>query len=326
MQLFIYRGTYERVAAALAERPEVVPVIMEDDGTRVYADGSPADDAAPEAGWFSRELFFADTGAAREYAKALLSTPTMKWVQSSAAGFENKVFQRIMDAGIRLSINDASSIAIAEFVLAQVLAEFHPVIERREVQAQRRWKRLDFREVAGTRWLILGYGSIGRHVAERAAGFGAEIVGIRRTPRPDPLALRVVTPDALAAEAAEADVLVICAAANDGNAQLVDAEVLGAMKSDALLVNIARGSIVDEEALIAALDAGRPATAILDVFATEPLPEDSPLWAHPKVRVTAHCSTDTDATGPRGQEVFLEHLDAYLAGAPLRLEVTPARQ
>jgi phosphoglycerate dehydrogenase-like enzyme len=323
MQLLIYRASHERLADELARREAVVPVIMEPDGTLAYADGSPADEAEPEAGWFSRDLVFDETGADRLYAKALLSTPSMKWVQSVAAGWEHPLFQRLLGAGIRLSINDASSIAIAEFVLAQVFAAFHPVAARAEAQAAHRWERLPFREMHGTRWVVLGYGSIGAHVGARAAALGAEVVGVRRTPRPDDAALRVVTPDALADEVAEADVLAICAAANDGNRHLIDAAMLARMKPDAVLVNIARGTIVDEAALVAALDAGRPGTAILDVFEEEPLPEDSPLWDHPKVRVTAHCSNETEGTGPRGEQVFLEHLDAYLAGAPLRLEVTP---
>lgn len=321
MQLLIFRATHDRVADRLAERPEVEAIIMEQDGSLVRANGAAADDAQPEAGWLSRELILTPDAPIADYVLRLLTTPSIRWVQSAAAGYEHPTFQKLLAAGVRLSINDASSVAIAEFVLAEVLASFHPIAERRAAQAERRWERLSFREVAGTRWLILGYGSIGRHVAERARAFGASIVGIRRTPRPDDLALRVVGPDALVDEAAQADVLVICAAANDGNNHLVGARVLGAMKPDSVLVNIARGSIVDSAALLQALDAGQPGTAILDVFETEPLPEDDALWSHPRVRVTAHCSADTDGSGPRGEDVFLEHLDAWLAGRPLRLEV-----
>lgn len=321
MKLMIYRDSYEAVREALEARPEVEALLMEDDGSIVTLAGEPADDESFEAAWFSRHLFLKPGALMRDYAKKVLTTPGVKWLQSGAAGYEHPTFQRVLEAGIRLTINDGSSTAIAEYVLAQVLAAFHPTTERLDAQGRHEWTRLPFREVSGTRWVILGYGSIGRHVAERAGAFGAEVVGIRRTPQPDPQTLRVVGVDALAEEVAAADVFVICAAANDGNAHIVDAALLASMKPDAVVVNVARGSLVDEAALIAALDAGRPGKAILDVFETEPLPEDSPLWDHPKIRVTAHCAPETDATATRADEVFLEHLDAYLAGEPLRLEV-----
>ena len=296
---------------------------MEDDGRLVTVAGEAADEESFEAAWFSRHLFLKPGAPSAEFARRILATPGVQWLQSGAAGYEHPIFQRVLDAGIRLSINDGSSIAIAEYVLAQVLACFHPGAERLAAQERHAWSRLPFRELHASRWVILGYGSIGRHVAARARAFGARIVGVRRTPRPDDRALRVVGTDALADEVAEADVFVICAAANDDNARIVDAALLARMKPDAVLVNVARGSLLDEAALLAALDAGRPGTAVLDVFETEPLPGESPLWDHPRVRVTAHCSPFTEATGARGDAVFLEHLDAWLAGRPLRLEVQP---
>jgi len=93
------------------------------------------------------------------------------------------------------------------------------------------------------------------------------------------------------------------------------------MKPGSVLVNIARGSIVDTSALCAALEAGRPGHAVLDVFETEPLPAEDPLWDQPGARISAHCSAFTDGAGPRGDAVFLEHLDAWRAGQPMRLEV-----
>ena len=322
MKLLIYRDSYEAVQSELQARPEVEPLIMEHDGTITTVAGESANDARFEIAWLSRHLFLGEGAPIGPYVKKVLTTPGVRWLQSGAAGFEHPTFQAVLAAGIRLTINDGSSIAIAEYVMAQVMAAFHPDVERAQAQAARAWTRFPFRELYRSRWVILGYGSIGQHVAARASAFGAEVVGIRRSPKPDPHALRVVGIDALNDELAEADVLVICAAANDGNAHLINADRLARMKPDALLVNIARGSIVDEDALVAALDAGRPAMAALDVFEEEPLPEASPLWTHPKVRMTAHCSADTDATGLRGDEVFIEHLDAWLSGAPLRLEVS----
>ena len=321
MKLLLNRNSYEDLRAALGQRPDVDALIMEGDGSVVDTAGAAADAATAEAAWLSSNFFLNPQMPLRPFLAAVTSSSEMKWVQSGAAGYEHPIFQRILDAGVRLTINDGSSVAIAEYVMAQVLACFHPGPERIAAQRQHEWTTLPFRELSGTRWVILGYGSIGRHVAARAKAFGASVVGIRRTPREDMHADRVVGVDSLAQEAATADVLLICAAANDSNAKIIDAKLLATMKPDAVLVNVARGSLVDEPALMAALDAGRPGHAVLDVFDTEPLPAASPLWDHPKVSITAHCAPAANGTRARGQEVFLEHLDAWRAGKPLRLEV-----
>lgn len=319
MQVLMYRPSYERVREALARR-SVEAVVLEHDGSLAHADGEPWPDAAPRAAWFSRELIVTPGAPAGTCLKHIHGG-SVEWVQSAAAGFEHPVFQGILEAGIRLSSSDGNSLGIAEYVLAEVLACFQNIDARRAAQADRRWERVDFREVAGSRWLIVGYGSIGRAVARRAGAFGAEVVGLRRRPEPDPHALRVVGQDALVEEAAAADVVVISAAANAHSTRLIDAGVIECMRERSVLVNVARGSLVDTAALRAGLDAGRPGWAILDVFETEPLPAEDPLWSHPRVRMSAHCSGATEGANVRGAEVFLEHLDAWLEGRPLRLEV-----
>ncbi len=319
MQLLIYRASHDRIADELASRG-IEPVILEHDGSLMTTDGRSCTDARPEAAWFSREMFLtpgAPVGALLKKVHA----GSVRWVQSSAAGYEHPIFKGLLDAGIRLTINDASSIAIAEYVMAETLACFQPLTARRAAQTASRWERMDFRELHGSRWLIVGYGNIGQEVGRRASAFGAEVIGVRRTPAPDPFACRVVASADLAAEVPAADVIVVSAAANPDNLHLIDRDLLGAMKQDAVLVNVARGSLIDSAALLAALDAGRPGQAVLDVFEEEPLPAGDPLWHHPRVRITAHCSSSSDGTRARGEAVFLEHLDAWLAGTPLRLEV-----
>jgi len=320
MQILMYRPSFELVKAELARR-KVDAVILEHDGTLVDTEGRPSPDAAPTAAWFSRELIVTPGGPVRDFIKRVHGGG-IEWVQSAAAGYEHPVFQGILDAGIRLSSSDGNSAGIAEYVLAEVLACFQRIEDRRAAQAARSWERIDFREIAGSRWLILGYGSIGREVARRATAFGAEVVGMRRRPQPDPHALRVVGPADLLGEVPAADVIVISAAANADSARLVDADVLSCMREDAVLVNVARGSLIDSAALLRSLDSGRPGWAILDVFDTEPLPEDDPFWSHPRVRVSAHCSGEGDGVNRRGAQVFLEHLDAWIADRPLRLEVS----
>lgn len=323
MQVLIYRPSLTLVGDA-PERLGAEPVVLEHDGTLATRDGSPMPDARPEAAWYSRELILTPGAPGGRFFKTVHRSGT-RWVHSAAAGWEHPVFRGLLDAGIRLTVNDASSIAIAEYVLGEVLAAFQPLAERRLAQARREWQRFDFRELHGSRWLIVGYGHIGREVARRARAFGATVTGIRRRPIADAFAHRVLPASALLEEATTADVIVVSAAANPDNTHLIDAEVLEQLRPESILVNVARGSLIDTDALRASLDRGRPARAVLDVFETEPLPADDPLWAHPRVRVTAHCAASGDGTGPRGVDVFLEHLDAWRAGRPLRLEVSPPR-
>jgi phosphoglycerate dehydrogenase-like enzyme len=131
----------------------------------------------------------------------------------------------------------------------------------------------------------------------------------------------MITPDDLLDAVAVADVVVLAAASNQATAHVVDAEFLARMQDDAVLVNIARGSLIDETALLDSLDRGRPGMAVLDVFQSEPLPAVSPFWTHPRVRLTAHASGRGSATLARGDAVFLDNLRRYVAGEDLRLQV-----
>ena len=158
-------------------------------------------------------------------------------------------------------------------------------------------------------------------MAKRARAFGAHVIGVRRNPDGTEPADETTTPDNLPGILPRADVVVLAAPANDGTAHLADTRFLRAMKPDSVLVNIARGALVDEAALLESLEAGRPGHAILDVFETEPLPESSPLWVHPRVHVTPHGAAMSDGTRDRGDLVFLENLRRYLDEEALQFEV-----
>ncbi|MET0374997.1 MAG: NAD(P)-dependent oxidoreductase, partial [Rhizorhabdus sp.] len=203
---------------------------------------------------------------------------------------------------------------IAEFVLARVLSLFQREQERHLLQAAREWRPLPFREIHGTRWLIIGFGAIGRDVAIRARAFGAQIVGMRRDTTPDPDADYMAHPDQLHAELASADVVVLAVPLSEATRSLIDHAALAAMKPDAVLVNVGRGGLIDQDALCAALGAGSLGHAILDVAVPEPLPAESRLWADPHIWITAHGSAYGDGLGARADRFALGNIRRFLAG------------
>jgi phosphoglycerate dehydrogenase-like enzyme len=161
-------------------------------------------------------------------------------------------------------------------------------------------------------------------VARRARAFGAQVIGSRRHPSPaDPTDV-TVTPDQLGEVLGRADVVVLAAPATAETTDLVDADFLAQMKPGSLLVNVARGSLVVDDALIASLDSGHVGAAILDVFRTEPLPDDHPFWVHPSIRVSPHNAAGGIGRFARQADLFRENLDRYLDGRPLLNEVTDA--
>lgn len=320
----MYEPAFRRVEARLAQSGLAVePLVMDADGD-VRLRGAPADlaHAPPDAGWLGADVF---TGPVRAFCVALLKAPALRWVQSGSAGVDDPVFAKLAAKGAALTTSTAQSDAIAEFVLAAALDHLGRGPERREAQAQRRWAPLPFREVAGTTWLILGFGSIGQAVAARARAFGARVTGVRRNPDPHPAADRLIRPDALAGALPEADVVVLSAPLTAATEDIADARFFAAMKPGALFVNVARGRLVDEAALLAALGRGAPGHAVLDVFRQEPLPSDSPWWAHPQASVTAHAAAIGDGRAARGDALFLDNLARFVRGEPL-LHVATAEQ
>jgi phosphoglycerate dehydrogenase-like enzyme len=259
--------------------------------------------------------------ADKAFIDALLASAPLRWVQSAGAGYDTWHFQQLLGRGVRLTTAHVNNVPIAEYVLREVLDRFQRADRWRAGQVAHHWEHHEWREVTGSTWLVVGVGAIGSAVAERARAFGAHIVGVRRTPDGTEPVDEMVGPDALLAQLPRADVVVLTLPATDATHHLVDATFLAAMQPDAVLVNVARGAIVDEAALIHALDAGRPDFAVLDVVETEPLPADSPPWDHPRVVVTPHSSSGGHGRFARGADLFAENLRRYRAGEPLLHEV-----
>lgn len=248
---------------------------------------------------------------------------SLKVLQTFNAGLDHPGYRPIADRGVRICNSSAQAIAISEYVMAHVLDVFQPLAERRELHASRTWQRTPFREIARTNWLIFGFGPIGRAVAKRAKAFDATTTVIRRSPATSDTVDVCGTLADIDKFLPEADVIVIACPLNDETRGLADAKFFSALKPDAVLVNIARGAIIDDAAMMTALDEGKFATAVLDVFHTEPLPADDPLWAHPKIRMTSHTSFNGSGVRQRWLELFLDNLPRYVRGETLLNEVAP---
>ena len=232
----------------------------------------------------------------------LAALPALEWVHSTWAGVERMVAELPPALPIVRMTDPRLAEVMAEAVLAAILWWHRGGFAYAARQRARDWCPAAYRRAGERRIGILGLGALGLEAARRLATNGFAVTGWSRSPKllgPKPLdaGLRVETahgPDGLEAVIAGSDALVVLLPLTDETRGLLGAERLGRMREGSLLVNFARGPIIDETALLDALDRGRPAHALLDVFATEPLPPDHPFWAHERVSVWPHVSGPTD--------------------------------
>ena len=258
-----------------------------------------------------------------------LENRRLRWVHSAAAGVGSALYEEMIASDVLLS-NSAGihAIPIAEYVTAGVLHFFRGLDVAVQQQHQRRWDKQFFvaenspvREVTDARVLIIGTGGIGTECARRLSALGARCAGVRRHPdrgAPDGFE-RVVGVDALDAELRVADVVVVAAPLTRESTGLLSAERLKSMAPGAILVNVARGAVVDEAALARQLAAGHLRGAVLDVFHHEPLAADSPLWQLRNALLTPHISPVSPGKfWPRALDVFCDNWRRYDRGEPLR--------
>jgi len=319
----LYANSYVRVRErldALGLDLQVCPFHL--DGT-IEVGGRKVDPAGVDLDyvWLSPELSL--EGGLKAAFELVLKCRSIRVLQTFNAGLDAPAYRQIVAKGVRLCNSSAQAIAIAEYAMAQVLAVFQPIEAQRALQARREWKRTPFREIAGTSWLVLGFGPIGRAIAQRAKAFDARVTVVRRSPGTGPTVDRAGTLDDLPRFLPETDVVVLACPLNDATRGIAGTGFFDALKPGAVLVNIARGGLIDDSALIGALDQGRLATAILDVFRTEPLPAEDPLWAHPKVRLTPHTSFSGSGVRARWEQLLLDNLPRFVRGEALLHEVDP---
>jgi len=243
----------------------------------------------------------------------------LEWIHITAAGVDTLLFDELRNSDV--VVTNARGVfdrPLAEYVLGAVIAYAKDSLKSFDLQRRHEWRHRETRSITGATALVVGTGGIGREIAKllRAAGLVVRGAG-RRTVAEDPDFGEIVDSANLAAEVGWCDHLILAAPLTSATRGLVDAGVLAAMKPDAHLVNIARGPMVDEAALIEALMAHRIGGATLDVFDTEPLPPGHPLWDAPNVTVTAHMSADAVGWRETLAVQFATNARRWLAGEPL---------
>lgn len=318
----------EEIRCALPDDWDFVSVTAESEGT---GDGSTR---------ISQEVLTALAGA-RVYIgfgiapEILTEGEKLEWVHTASAGVGKSLSPEMLESPV-LFTNSAGihGPPMAETVLAMMLHFGRGLDFAEQGKATRTWHNEPFydvtapvRELAHSTVGILGLGGVGREVAWRVRALGARVIGLKRRPSDaaggegassvDGVEV-VYGAEGLARLASESDYLIVTAPHTDDTRGIVSREVLALMKSDAVLINVSRGALVDEAALVEALQAGRLRGAGLDVFSVEPLPEDHALWDLPNVLITPHVSPVTREFWRREVDLIVENLERFLSGRPLR--------
>lgn len=308
IQALYYKPSYERLRERIAHAAPDLDVVLIDEAGQMTHGGETItqEKVHPDYFWIHSEMF--KTPVMKQYFELLKNYRDVKWLHTINTGLDMGPYLELLRKGVTITNNHSQAIAIAEYVMARVLALYQNLPAFEENQSQAVWKYRSFREISRTRWLIIGFGHIGRQIAQRARGFGVDITAVRRGKKDEGLADQVCQLDNMNEYLAQADIVVLACASNDDTRDLVDRNFLANMKDESTLVNIARGDIVVENDLRKALDDGKPGHAILDVFRDEPLPADAWFWSHPSVTLTPHCSNGGSGMLARSDELFIENL------------------
>lgn len=271
---------------------------------------------------------------AEAFDRILVRAPRLRWVHSASAGVERVLTPLSRDRGIVITnARGVFSRPIAEYVMLMILAVSRRLPQLLELQRERTWQPLEARELRDVTVGIVGLGSIGRAVVTLATAFGCRVIALRRTPGPaseaedgpDRIELeRLLRPDELPALLAASDFVVLAAPLTPDTENMIDEAALSTMKRDAWLINIARGRLVDDRALIRALDANKIGGAVLDAFRDEPLAPSSPYYDLPNVILTPHTSWSSGRVLDRSVELFADNLRRYAAGEELLNVVDPS--
>lgn len=255
---------------------------------------------------------------------AIVESETVKWLSIGGSGTDHLA---TWDSA-RLTVTNAAGVAadmMAEYTLGAMLHFSLDIAGFKKAQKAHEWVSGKVTPIAGQSVLILGMGQTGQAVAKRCRAMGMRVLGVRARPAPMDNVDEIHGIDALPDLWSKADYIVICVPLLPSTQGLVDAAAIASLQSNAVVIDISRGGVTDQSALAAALSSGALKGAALDVFETEPLPKDSPLWALENVILTPHCSSVYDGWELKSVGMFCENLTRYRQGHTLTNIVNPAR-
>jgi phosphoglycerate dehydrogenase-like enzyme len=251
----------------------------------------------------------------------------VQWVHTRAVGVDPRLLRLVAARGVLLSNGSgAHGAAIAEYVVAALLAHYKRIPELLAAARDRTWREpFPMAELGSKTVAVIGLGDLGRSTARLLCAFGARVLGVRREGGPVAGVDEVVPAERLRDVLPRADAVVLATPLTERTRGMIGAAELALLPPHAYLVNVGRGPVVDEAALVAALRSGSLAGAALDVFDDEPLPPASPLWQVPNLLVSPHCSDATAETDGRALDGFLRNVERFRTGQPLAGLVEPGR-
>ena len=242
----------------------------------------------------------------------------LRWIHSLSAGVDSLVSSPLLPPRVTLTNSRGMhAIAIADHAFALILGLARRLRGCFENQQQARWERYSGDELCGKTLGIVGFGGIGQEVGRRGRAFGMQVIGVRSRPEPSTLADQVVGPDEMLGVLARSDIVVLATPLTPSTQGLIDRDAIAKIKRGAYLINICRGEVVDQNALVTALESGHMAGAGLDAVTPEPLPTTSPLWSMPNVIITPHSAALTPGTTERLRRLLAANLKRFAAGEEL---------
>lgn len=322
--LALFHAAYDHIRERLdALNLDLTVWTFERDGTFTI-DGArvPCEEVEVDYLWISQHIN-AD-GGRQDVFDVIQRCKRVGVLQTFNAGLDDPNYKKIADKGTTICNSSAQAVAISEFVIGQVMNVYQPFALQHDQQARREWKFTPYREIWHTHWLVIGYGPIGKALAKRLRPFETTTTVVRRSATPAGDADRTGTMADLPEFLPDADVIVIACPLKDETRGFANSNFFAKAKDGAILVNIARGPLVDDPALIDALDSSKIERAVLDVFHTEPLPADDPLWTHPKVNLTPHTSFSGSGVFTRWDQLFLDNIQRFCNDEPLEMVFDPA--
>ncbi len=269
----------------------------------------------------SADVVLCDLERGLELAPSFAQATRLRWIHSIAAGVEHMLFPALVDSDVPLTNGrGAYRRSLGEFVILGCLYFAKDVRRLQRQQTDQRWETFDMEELAGKTLGVVGYGEIGQASARLARAFGMRVLALRRHAATAEAVDGEIAwpPDRLPDLLAASDYVVVATPLTPETRGLIGRDELALMKPTAVVINVGRGPVIDEAALVDALRAGRLRGAVLDVFEQEPLPAGHPLYALENVLVSPHTADHVPGWLEAGVDVFLDNLERFRAGTPLR--------